>query len=171
MATPDEEEEAARIDRLAGDQLRQAMLRSNAPMVTEESIRAGDIYMQQVQRDHDALVLKRIESKALITAGELQDALNVPPESLGAALQDQRLFTIESPAGGAYFPSFYAEPERYDLGALGRVSQALGNLPAASKYHFFTSRWIPLLSRTPLQAIADGDVEKVLITAAGFAEY
>lgn len=170
MATPDEEEEAGRIDRLADEQLRQAMLRSNEPMVTEKSVRLGEIHMQHMQRGHDALVLKRIESKALITAGELLDAWHLPPESLRAALQDQRLFTIESPAGGAYFPSFYAEPERYDLGALGRVSQALGNLPAASKYHFFTSRWIPLLSRTPLQAIADGDVEKVLITAAGFAD-
>lgn len=169
MATSAEEEEAARLDRLADEQLRQAMLRSNEPMLTEESIRVGEIHMQQMRCNHDAAVLKRIESKALITAGELQDAWNAPPEFLRTALRDQRLFTIESPAG-AYFPSFYAEPEKYDLDALGRVSQALGPLAAASKFHFFTSRWTPLQSRTPLQAIADGDIEKVLITAAGFAE-
>lgn len=170
MATLEEEEESARIDCLADGQLRHAKFRSNEPMATEESIRTGEIYMQQMRDDYDAAVLKRIESKALITAGEFQDAWNAQPESLRAALRDQRLFTIESPTGSAYFPSFYAAPEKYDLGALGRVSQALGDLPSASKYHFFTSRWTSLGGRTPLQVIADGDIEKVLVTAAGFVE-
>lgn len=170
MVTSEEEAEAVRIDWLADEQLRQAKLRSNKPMATAESIRAGEIGMKRGQKAHDAAVLKRIESKALITAGELQDAWKAAPESVRTALRDQRLFTIESPAGVPYFPSFYAEPEKYDLGALGRVSQALENLPAASKYHFFTSRWTSLRGRTPLQAIVDGDVEKVLLSAVGFVE-
>ena len=170
MATSDEEKEAARIDRLADEQLRQAMLRSNKPMLTEESIRVGEIQMQQTRRDHDAAVLKRIESKALITAGELQDAWNAPPESLRVALRDQCIFTIESPTGGAYFPSFYAEPEKYDLGALGCVSQALGKPTSVLEIPLFTSRWISLRGRTPLEALEEGDLEKVLMAAVGFAE-
>ena len=170
MASREAEDEDARIDRLADEQLRQANLRSNDPMATDESTRAGEIFMQQMQRDYDAAVLKRIESKLLVTAEELQDAWNAPPEVLRVALWHQRLFSIESPTGGAYFPAFYAELKKYDLDTLGRVSQALGDLASASKYYFFTNRWMSLQSRTPLEAIEGGDVEKVIITAIVFAE-
>lgn len=39
----------------------------------------------------------------------------------------------------------------------------------ASRYHFFTSKSTFLLTRTPLEALPDGLLTKVLMAADGFA--
>ena len=48
------------------------------------------------------------------------------------------------------------------------IAQALRDLPPASKYHFFVSKWTNL-GETPLEALKRGRVTEVLRAARGFA--
>jgi len=58
----------------------------------------------------------------------------------------------------------------HDRAQLEKVSKVLGDLPGASKLHFFLSGWGSLAGKTPLEAIAAGQLDRVLNTAHGFVQ-
>lgn len=68
-----------------------------------------------------------------------------------------------------FFPRFYIE-RRYNRRQLESVCKVLGNLPGRSKFQFFTTPKGSLGGRTPLEALAGGDVALVRRAALGFAE-
>lgn len=161
------DEDVAEIDRRFEEALREARSRPPAPMVTEKSVREGEAFMAEFRKGSAAALARRIERKELLTAEELLERLGGDRRWVSAALKGERLFAVQTPAGTDYFPAFYADPS-IDRRALGSVAKALSGLPAASKYHFFVSKFFTL-GMTPLEALAGGRVKDVLTTAAGFA--
>ncbi len=165
-----EEVEAAAVDAKVDEILRLARERpSDAPLATEESIRAGAEYMRQVRQDAMTTLLARIERKDFVPRDELRELLGVNDEWITDALADNRLFFVLGPSEVHYFPSFYADAI-FDREALESVCHKLGDLSGASKYFFFTSKSTFLRTRTPLEALSAGMLTEVLIAAEGFAE-
>lgn len=80
------------------------------------------------------------------------------------------MFTLEGPAGKKVFPAFYSDP-RLDRRVLERVSKELGQLPGPSKWQFFTTGKVSLDGKSPLEAISEGQVSRVLAAATAFREH
>lgn len=112
---------------------------------------------------------KLIEQGAFIPAGQLCERLNITRQALSKAKNDKRMFAIIGPSGDAYYPTFFADA-KHDRRQLEKVSRALQDLPATSKYFFFTAPRESLGRKSPLDAIANGQIEAVLRSASGFVE-
>jgi hypothetical protein len=164
---PEEVEKAMEETVMVEKILRDARTLPPAPMHSVESIRQGEEFMATMRLGSEAALLSRIDSGDLITAGELVARLGVGRRWVNDALKAGRIFSLQAPSGGDYFPSFFADTS-YDRRALGRVSKVLSRLPGPSKYFFLTTKSL-LLGMTPLQALLEGRVKDVLICASGFA--
>lgn len=161
--------EAAALDAKFENVLREARARgAAAPMATAESIRAGKAAMKLVRKNAARTLLERIARYELITEEKFMKRLGVSFEWIAGALADGRLFFFRGPDEVKYFPAFYGDTT-LELRAVGEVCKQMGNLPSASKYHFFTSKSTFLLTKTPLEALPDGQLTKVLVAAEGFA--
>lgn len=134
-----------------------------------ESNEANSAFMEKMRNESAAAMIKRIAAKDLLTLTDMQGALGLRRQSISAAVKSGRFFTLEAPSGEVYYPAFYADPE-LDRKSVEKVSKALGDIPGASKYQFFTNKSIALGSQTPLEALKKGRLADVLVTAAGFAE-
>lgn len=137
------------------------------PMATEESIRAGKAAMQLGRENAAKTLLARIASHELVTETELAARLHVDRGWIAGALAGFRLFSFRGPDEAWYFPAFYGDAT-LDRQALEHVCVQLGDLASASKYHFFTSKSTFLLTKTPLEALREGLLTKVLRAADGF---
>ena len=80
-----------------------------------------------------------------------------------------RLFALDAFKGRLLYPAFFADGDisRRDLEA---ITRSLGDIPASSKWQFFTTPKASLDGRTPLEALQRGDRQAVMVTAAGFVE-
>lgn len=136
---------------------------------TAEQARANAQVMSRLRRDSAAALQRRIDSKELLPPREFQQALGISRQSINDALKTHRMFALLGPAGENYYPAFYADGDlnRRDV---EKAAKALGRLPAASKYHFFTSKLTSLGSLTPLEALKRGRLDDVLVAAAAFQE-
>ena len=110
-----------------------------------------------------------IEEGRLITPDEMSKRLHVDKHALARAVRDKRMFSIDGPNGAKVYPAFFADP-RFIRAELERVSRELGPLPGASKLQFFMTPKGSLNARTPIEALANGDLDTVLKAAAGFRE-
>lgn len=110
-----------------------------------------------------------VEEGRLLPGDEMSKRLHVSKQTLGRAVRDRRLFSIDGPGGIKVYPAFFADP-RVNRLELERVSRELGHLPGASKLEFFTTPKGSLNARTPIEALSNGDLETVLKAAAGFRE-
>jgi hypothetical protein len=137
------------------------------PMASERWARAGEAILERLRAEETARIAKDIEYGALITQQELQARMPLDPESINKALQASELFSIAASDGTLYFPAFFADPRYVDRG-LGKVTKALGDLPASVKYRFF-SRRLHQLQGTPLKALADWRIDEVLKVALHFS--
>ena len=167
MRTDDELKRAEEEDRIFQRLLDDASNRPPRPMSTPESIAAGHAAMAEGRVRAAETLARRIENKELLSAGELRSALGITQAEIDDAVDSNRLFVFEGPDGEHYYPAFYAAADM-DRSALEKVSQELGGLPAASKYHFFVSKRTNL-GETPLEALKRGRLAEVLQAAAGFA--
>jgi hypothetical protein len=149
--------------------LRIAQERSGEPMSNEQSVKEGNGFIVQMGLDSTAALRERIEHNDLILSKEIQEKLGISRQSVSSAIKDGRLFAIVGPSGTNYYPAFYAD-SKYDRRAIERVSKQLGALPATVKYHFFTTKAFSLGSKTPLDALAEGRLDAVLVAAAAYAE-
>ena len=139
-----------------------------APMATQESIRAGKAAMKQGRENAANTLLERITRHELIPEEEFAKRLGVRDGWIAGALADGRLFFFLGPDEVKYFPDFYGD-STLPLHALEAVCSKMGNLESASKYHFFTSKSTFLRTKTPLEALRDGMLAKVLMAAEGYA--
>lgn len=146
--------------------IRQA--RAPSPPATADSIETADRFMTEFRAASAMGVLARIECRELVNLSELASRLDVREDALRAATESGQLFSIPGPGGGAYYPAFFANGQ-YPKDALLEVSQALGTLPGPSKYYFLTSK-STRLGQTPLEALAEGRLADVLVSARGFRE-
>ena len=89
-------------------------------------------------------------------------------QAVWKAATDNRMFYMELQSE-RYFPAFYADPA-YQRSHLEAVTKILGDLPGGSKLQFFLTRKGSLDGKTPLEALAAGDLAKVKSVAMAFAE-
>jgi hypothetical protein len=145
-----------------------ALARVPGPMVTERSKAAGSAFMTKFRAESAAALLSRIESKELLTSAELQNALKIRRQSISDAVKSNRLFALVGPSGENYYPAFYTDPS-LDRRIVEKVSKAMGAIPGAAKYSFFTSK-SHMLGETPLEALRKGRVQEVLAAATAYGE-
>lgn len=119
---------------------------------------------QEAQRRRDDVAAGR-----LLGSADMRERLGISRQALSAAVRAQRLFVLAGPSGDFLYPAFFADA-RHDRAVLERVSRALGSLPGGAKWEFFTTPRLSLGKRTPLQALARGQVDEVLAAAAAFAD-
>lgn len=105
---------------------------------------------------------------SLISAAAFCAEASLSSDALKRALFAKRVFTVEV-LGQTYVPSFYLD-KVFDRRQLESVCRVLGDLPGGSKLQFFTNPRGSLSGRTPLDALADGEVVLVRRAAQGFAE-
>jgi hypothetical protein len=119
---------------------------------------------QEAQRRQDDIAAGR-----LLGSADMRERLGISRQALSAAVRAQRLFVLSGPSGDFLYPAFFAD-SRHDRAVLEKVSRALGSLPGGAKWEFFTTPRLSLGRKTPLQALAKGQVEDVLAAAAAFAD-
>lgn len=113
-------------------------------------------------------------SDQLITSGHLvktvtlAQALGVQRQAITAALKAHRMFAFRR-GKDEWVPAFYADAA-LDRRRLEQVTRALGDLPAATKWTFFTQPRASLGALTPLAALARGRLGDVLAAARAEAE-
>lgn len=95
--------------------------------------------------------------------------LNCTRQALSKAVGSNRMFYVEH-EGTRYFPVSFGEGARYRRRDLEAVSKELGGLPGGAKLLFFMTPKGSLGGATPLEALARGNVDAVLVAARGFTE-
>lgn len=136
---------------------------------TAEQQHANAETMATLRREATAALQRRIDHKDLLPPKEFQEALGISRQSINEAVKARRMFALLGPAGEYYYPAFYADVDLHRR-EVEKVAKVLGHVPAASRYHFFTSKSTYLGSATPLEALKKGRLDDVLIAAAAFGE-
>ena len=116
-----------------------------------------ETFMRELIRSGELLAFAAFEHKACWTS-----------EELTAALASNRVFSIDL-AGEQFIPAFFPDG-RYDRKQLEAVGEELRGLPGGGQLQFWRSGKGSLGGLTPLEALERGQVEKVLATAAAFAD-
>ena len=124
-------------------------------------------FVARLKRQEQARRAQQIASADLLTSAELSARLEFSTAALTAAVKAKRMFALKGPGGRNVYPAFFGD-KSLDRSVLERVSKQLGDLPAASKYFFFTSPRTSLGGKSPLQALAKGKVDDVLAAARAF---
>jgi len=148
------------------------MSRKNANKIPAESASMPLPNATFMDRFETQELLQRDElAKAglLIELGQLADEMQVQQQSISRAVKEQRIFSLHGASGQLLYPAFFAAQE-LDRRQVQKVSRALGDLPGASKWQFFITPKVSLKGKTALEALENGDLESVLIAAAGFLE-
>jgi hypothetical protein len=129
----------------------------------------NDAFMRSMAMQEQIRRAELEQSGQLISSQELAHRLGVTSQAVSKALKSRRLFALDGSGGGLLYPAFYADGKlsRRDLGA---VTRALGDIPASSKWQFFTNPKSSLGGITPLDALQSGQREAVMVSAAGFVE-
>lgn len=139
------------------------------PSATVKALVTSDDFMAELRQQEKEQREKDIARQRLVPGSEMMARLGVSPQALSAALKAKRMFVMQGPSGGYYYPAFFADA-KYDRPVLEKVCRALGDLPAGSKWDFFTTPKISLGNKTTLEALAKGKLDAVLAAAAGFLE-
>lgn len=123
-------------------------------------------------------------SGKLLESSRFQEQVGWTRQALSKAVLAGRVFHLEVGGVRAY-PAFYLDL-RYNRKDVEAVTKLLGDLSGGSKWLFFTTQKASLArsdaeprvgrvlaasqARTPLQALEDGDLERVKRAATGYAE-
>lgn len=126
-------------------------------------------FIDSLKIEAESARAEHIASKKLLPSGAFQEKLGISKQAISKAIKENRMFAILGPSGENFYPAFFAE-EKYDRRNLEKVCKALGTLPGASKWQFFTTPKGSLDGKTPLEALALGKIDAVMISAAGFVE-
>ena len=105
----------------------------------------------------------------LLPAAKACEKLEISKQAVSKAVKEHRMFSLDGPSGECLYPAFYAD-RQYNRRTLEKISKVLGGLPGPSKWQFFTTGIASLKGKTPLDALIDGELDAVMVTAAGFAE-
>ena len=150
------------------DFLRQQLFAGTIPFEDQQSSNQANMAaMQQLAQQNQHARAAEFAAGKLLTPAQLQQRLAISRQAISKAVKEQRMFYLDGPSGENWYPAFFADatiPRR----TLEQVCKALGPLPGASKWQFFTTAKVSLAGRTPLVALAAGDSEAVLQAARGF---
>jgi hypothetical protein len=94
MRTDDELKRAEEEDRILRRVLDEASNRPPRPMSTPESIAAGHAAMAEGRERAAETLARRVESKELLSADELQYAIGIDQEEIDEAVEHNRLFAF-----------------------------------------------------------------------------
>ena len=136
---------------------------------TGKAKKENDYFMAKMRLQEQTQRVKDVASKKLLTSGEMAARLGVTKQALTAAVRTQRMFVLAGPSGEYFFPAFFADA-KYDRPVLWKVSKVLGGLSGGSKWDFFTNPLISLKGKSPLEALAKGNIEEVMDVAAAFRD-
>jgi hypothetical protein len=165
IPTPEEWAVAIEEERIAERVFKQ-MAHPRPQVPTPESIAAGEAHLAEARKRSAAEIVRRIESKELLSAEEFCTAVGVTPSWLEDALTDGKLFAITGPKGKSYYPAFYSDA-RIEREAVERVSLVLSAAQPDSQYWFYSSIRTSL-GTTPLEALQAGRLQAVLDAAETF---
>jgi hypothetical protein len=126
-------------------------------------------YMSTLAQQENAQRELDIVEGRLISASQLATLLGLSEQAIDNARLAGRMFGFETIHGHYVYPAFYAAPAM-PLQDVEAVTFALGAAPPSGKWQFFTIPRMSLGGRTPLQALAEGDCQAVVVSAAGFIE-
>ena len=129
----------------------------------------NEAFMRNMAMQEQARRAELEETGQLIAAQDLAQRLEVSNQAVSKALKSGRLFALDGSGGRLLYPAFYADGKvsRRDLEA---VTRALGEIPASSKWQFFTNPRASLDGLNPLEALQRGQRQAVMVSAAGFVE-
>ena len=136
---------------------------------TAEAKRENAAVMAELRQGSALALQHRIDNKLLLSPKDFQTALGISRQAINEAVKTKRMFALLGPGGEYYYPAFFADKDlhRRDI---EKVSKALGNIPAPSKYFFFTNKSTSLGALSPLDALLKGRVDEVMEAAAAFAD-
>jgi hypothetical protein len=134
----------------------------------EDEEQGGDV-LAALREEENGLRQRDLVEGRLLHSAAMREKLGITRQALSAALRAQRIFALHGASGDYLYPAFFADPA-LDRAVLEKVCRALGNLPGGAKWEFFTQPRQSLGRKTPLQALAKGKVDAVLVAAAAFAE-
>lgn len=140
-----------------------------ARSATGKAQHENDEFLATMRLQEQARRVKDAANHKLLSSGEMAARIGVTTQALSAAVRAQRMFVLAGPSGGNFFPAFFADT-KYDRPVLAKVSKMLGGLSGGSKWDFFTTPRISLKGRTPLEALAKGNIEEVMAAAAAFRD-
>lgn len=129
----------------------------------------NDDFMAEMRTQAQTQRTKDIAAKKLLTSSAMSDKLGVTKQAITAAVRAHRMFVLTGPSGENFLPAFFADA-KYDRKVLGKVSKVLGGMSGGSKWEFFTSPRLSLEGKSPLEALAKGNIESVLDVAAAFRD-
>jgi hypothetical protein len=166
---PAHAEQAQHQDALVSGVLARALEEGAESVSCAEQEHANAEVLSWLRRQSAAALQRRIERKELLPPKEFQNALGISRQSVNEAIKSRRMFALLGPSGEYYYPAFYADGN-LNRREVEKVAKVLGDLPAPSKYHFFTSKSLFLGVVTPLQALKKGRLEDVMIAATAYKE-
>lgn len=120
---------------------------------------------EQQSKKHKA---ELIDKKILLAEHDICEALGISLQELEKAVDENRMFYL-SHDRLRYYPAFYSD-RRVSILMLESVTQALGDLTGSQKWQFFARPKNSLSGKTPVDALQEGLLDKVLIAAKGFVE-
>ena len=144
----------------------QGVLPDNMPLAIPAT---NERAMEKLAAEARAARAQHLAAGRLLPAAEFQKALAVTKQAVSNAVLQHRMFYLTGPSGEHLYPTFFTE-DRYHRKDLYKVSKRLGNMPGGNKWQFFTKGKGSLEGKTPLEALAEGRLDDVLVAAAGFAE-
>lgn len=143
----------------------QPQSRPPLPGIPDENQAFMDKLTQQSLADR----ARQVEKGFLLTSANLCERRQISRQALSKAVKDGRVFWLDGPSGVQLYPEFFARPKS-DRVAFEKVSRALGNIPGASKWQFFTTPKRSLEGISPVEALDRGDTESVITAAVAFGE-
>lgn len=136
---------------------------------TRRASNENNQFMENLRAQEVANRRRDFDDGRLLTSTALAEQLQMTTQALGKAVRSNRMFTLDGPSGRRVYPAFFADP-RCNREHIERVSQALGGWPGPSKWEFFTSPRASLNGLTPIEALAQGELDQVLRAASAFTE-
>jgi len=131
--------------------------------------RQRDPRLREAYAQADEARAALVDSGDVVPTETMARRLGVTRQALNKAKEDGRMFALPLRGRELHWPAFYADMT-LDRRQLEEVTRALGALPPWTKWLFFTRAKGSLGSRTPLQALKEGQLQAVLKTARAAAE-
>ena len=94
-----------------------------------------------------------VDKGELLTSADLIERVDITRQALSNRLAAGSIFYVDGGRNERYYPAFFADAA-LDTKAVRKVTKALGDLPGASKWLFFTSPRESLGGLTPLEVLA-----------------
>jgi len=126
-------------------------------------------FMDKLYQQSLASRARQVEDGLLLTSSDICSRRQITRQALSRAVKDGRVFWLDGPSGTQLYPHFFAK-SKLERSAFEKVSRALGAVPGASKWQFFTTPKRSLGGISPVEALDKGAMESVMATAMAFRE-